>query len=1119
MRRLGLLLGLSLAAGSGLVTAGGCTTTPINSSLRALEQSGRVSFICLGSPLDDRIQQPLERCRNVTAASNKDFSGGTGGSDGSDGTAGTAGSSGTSTPHLYGLVTQTFRGEVAVIDLTTTGGDTLIDQDPSVPGPNFLPIGAQPIGIVSTPGGTASFVTTAEVGREALFAIPSELIIRRNPDQETADEAPPHLSTWPACTLPAAPGEPMLLFDPADDDGLVRESCDDVKRAAPADGKGPLYGSLGARYGSLDQEGHGRQKIVVPLPSLGGIAIYDAQRILDLPNTGKNAFAPCPEPERWVLFDEPVPLINPPPYEPPPGVACVPPEVQAPVIDPALQAIPAGMAHSGDRLYVADLALPLIHRVDVKTPCEPYKLPPLVATSLADPSRIVTTSRLAVTAQPTAALQRFLYADDVGEGTVMVFDVSDDAKSTTPLLREHPEWTPLTPPDRLKFVSAPRDLIVAQRDVAQDVPNTGVAPEGTLCNPDPNVPACDAGTASCDPGTLYRTASDFDSGAAPFKLRGSFGFVLLTNGQIEVIDIEDLDAPCRIPDEPFDTLLGCETNTCTKAQPACPTYYACAPFAADDPPSTEHACELAPPTCTKEKPTCPGDFTCPPFAAGAKTEHDCEFPSVRKDRPGEPCPTGFVAAPFAEGDAPNTVHTCFPGWDGSDELSCNVVQPNTLRSSAFVLNSTKVGNNAPGLTQLPLAFDKNGAFLDTTDDDTIPRIRTSVPAVGEPPLVSVGGISGHADKYGTPGDGDENLVALNLETPRAHSINQTWSVTFEGPLPRIGLVAAELRVRTTGAPDPQNPDGLYDSSAGYCEGGVLSRAAAREQLVASGVAEADLDAEAQDRADRIQLGSAFPDQDSGYWNVVANEPDPDLACSFEECRAVFGDADAPLPARDFVITEAYQDRLLLEDAPAFDASGQQVKASALKAARCCFPTYLSYAVRPGNQWTVVGSQSGYLHHTIADPTTGACRTSCEPFKERMNGRAIRTPRKTEGATDPVTGDQVTRLLPATDGAPEAFINQMLRFSVIDGKDTQPNFKRPISKKPDPNRPQRDTQFRFTTTGAFTPLTVTLLADTRDLAPVGITLVPPTGELAVTDGALQGLITVSLASVSPARQFY
>ncbi len=1105
MRRLGLSLGLLLAAGSGLVAAGGCTTNPIETSLRALEESGRASFVCLGSPLDARIQRPLEDCRNVTAETNKDFSaGGTGGTAGAGGSAGSSGGSGgtttttgtagaggeanNSTPHLYALVTQTFRGEVAVIDLTTAGTDSLIDQDPSVPGPNFLPIGAQPTGIVSTPGGTASFVTVAEVGKEAIYAIPSDLIVRRKPAEETADEPPPHLSTWPSCSLPAAPGEPMLVNDPADAMGLVRESCDADTRVDPDK-------ETGALHGSLDQEGHGRQKLVVPIPSLGGLAILDAQTILNLHDehpggdpTKPYPFDPCPI-ERWVLLDGDVPVINPPPNDPPPGVACVQPKVTLPEYDPSLKPMPAGMVKAGERLYVADLALPLIHRLDVTTPCSPNELPPLLATSADDPSRVVTTSRLAVTAQPTGALQRFLYADDVGEGTVMVFDVSDGATSTTPMVRPHPEWTPLTPRDRLRFVSAPRDLIVAQRDVAQDTPGTGVAPEGTLCNPDPNAPSCDASTTTCDPGTLYRPATDYSSGAGPRKLRGSFGFVLLTNGQIEVIDIEDLDAPCRVPDEPFDPLLGCHAPTCTKASPKCRKYYDCPSFAADDAPDAEHDCQ--PPTVTK----------------------------LNADQTDATCPPNFVASGFTKADPVGTEHICFEAWSGSDEISCNVVQPNTLRSAAYIVNSTKVGNNAPGLTQLPLAFDKNGAFLDPIDDPTVPRIRATVPEVGEPPLVSVAGVSGHADQYGTPGDGDANLIALNLETPRAQNISQTWAVTFEGPLPRLGLVEAELRVRITGDPDPNAPDGLYDSSASYCEGGVTSRAAVRDQLVASGVPEAQLDADAEDYADRIQITSSIPEQDNSYWKIAASDPDPEVACTFDECRAAFGDADAPLPSRDFIITEAYQDRLLLEDAPALNAAGEEVKASALKAARCCFPTFLEYVVRPGNQWTVVGAASGYLHHTVPDPETGACRTSCEPYKERMTGRAARTERKTVNVSDPETGDTVTRVLTVNDGSPTAFINQMLRFAVIDGKNTQPSFKRAIDKKADPNRPLRDTQFRVTTTGAFSPMTISLLADTRDLAPVGITFVPPTGELAVTDGALQGLITVNLSSVSSSRQFY
>ncbi len=123
MRRIGLSLGLLTAAGTTLVASGGCTTNPINSALRALEESGRVSFVCLGDPASPNAARPLEDCRNRTAESNNDYVGGAAGADGlgasgGAGGAGGAGGSGVSsaatneTPHLYALVTQTFRGEV-----------------------------------------------------------------------------------------------------------------------------------------------------------------------------------------------------------------------------------------------------------------------------------------------------------------------------------------------------------------------------------------------------------------------------------------------------------------------------------------------------------------------------------------------------------------------------------------------------------------------------------------------------------------------------------------------------------------------------------------------------------------------------------------------------------------------------------------------------------------------------------------------------------------------------------------------------------------------------------------------------------------------------------------------
>jgi len=1094
MRRLRLLHGLLLLPAAGLLSAGGCTTNPINTSLRALEQSGRASFVCLASPLDAKVPLPLDACRGSIAEKSNDYStsggsAGAGGSGGSTGGAGgaTAGSGGggaggssasaSSIPHLYALVTQTFRGEVAVIDLTTTGNDSLIDQDPTVPGPNFLPMGAQPTGIVSTPGGTATFVTVGEVGREGIFAIPSTEIVRRKPDEEVASMTPPHLSDWPACSLPAAPGEPMLINDALDDQGRERVTCEGEYDALVT----------GARFGDLTSEGHGRVKIAVPLPSLGGIGIFDAQAILNLHDErpGGDESQPYPFPpcvfERWVKLDTSVPVVSPPQPEPPPGVACVQPKLDPPIPTNAAS-LPAGMALAGGTLYVADLGLPLIHRLDVTSPCEPREVSPLVPFSAEDPRRVVTTSRLAVTPQPTANLKRYLYADDVGEGTVMAFDVSDGSSSLTPLVRPHAEWTPTAPRDRLRFVSAPRDLIVAQRDVALDTTGTGVAAEGIFCDPNPRDCAQfapDATPASfwdgtvCTPGapgTSYQTTSDYSAGAAPYKLRGTFGFVLLTNGQVEIIDIEDLDAPCRGPQTP-DALLGCDMPTCSKGSPTCPDGFVCPSFEPGEADSAVHACLT--PSCKFSQvlgDTCPSSLACPVPAA----EQAVSFQGEHK------------------------TYACSQATSFED--SCNVVMPNTLRGAQYVLNNEKVGNNSPGISQLPLAFDKKGQLQDPTTDTTVPQLRATLPKGGGFPVVSVAGSIVQTDEHGAPVDGKGHMLAINLETPRAQQANQTWSVTFEGALPRLGVVAAELRVD-----NPDNPDGLYDSSAAFCDGGVLSKAAAAEQLLAEGVAKDKIAVRAADLADRVEITAAVPDQDNTYWKVA--ETDPDNSCSFSACNAFFGAADAESvkPTRDFVILEAYEDRLELEDTEGVFSDANGDPRSALEAARCCFPTFLNYLVRPGDQWTVVGSASGYLHHVVPDPVTGACRTSCDPYKSRMNGRARRT-------------DNGALATAVHDGDATAFINQSLRFAVVDGKGTQPGFVL-ADKTKDENRPLRDTQFRVTTTGAFIPLTITLLSDTRDIAPVGITFIQPTGELAITDGALQGLLTISLANVATNRQYY
>ncbi len=93
-----------------------------------------------------------------------------------------------------------------------------------------------------------------------------------------------------------------------------------------------------------------------------------------------------------------------------------------------------------------------------------------------------------------------------------------------------------------------------------------------------------------------------------------------------------------------------------------------------------------------------------------------------------------------------------------------------------------------------------------------------------------------------------------------------------------------------------------------------------------------------------------------------------------------------------------------------------------------------------------------------------------------------------------------------DGAPGAFINPMFRFAVVD--------------PPAPLSPVLGQQFRFVTQGAFKPVLINLSSDgTTLIQPVGMSFVTSTGQLAITDGSINGLILVNLSSSAISRTFF
>lgn len=996
---------LTLSALAGLA---GCSpeTTPI--PVEALSQAGTSAFLCLGEP-GDAPGLPITRCSRRASETPDDFGGEGGGSSGP-------------LPHLYALVTQTSRGEIAVVDMTTKRS-AIIDQDPGTPGASFLPVGARPVDVVASQGGTAAFVAVAEPGREGIFALPSAMVRPR------AGCPAPTLSSWPACSLPAAPGEMLLVSDPPGPDGKLRTSCGAVEPSAPdgaggsdageggaggnepgeggageggaggndageggagggsaggdEPGEGGAGDACGVTRGDLDREGLGRQKLIVSLPDLGGFVVMDAQTLLE---AEPGAFEEC-KIERWVPLQASPPPIAPTP-EAPQGAACVDPGSPASAPQTLARPRPAGLAMAGDRLYIADLDAPVIHVVHMPTPCEPLELPPLLPTSVLEPGRAVTTSRLAVSplTPPGArgglpAFRRYLYAVDAADGSVMVFDISDGASRRTPLVREHAEWNPFQPADRIRLEAPVKDLVIARRDSPAEVPATGVAPEGIRCDPDPSLTVCDDSTTSCDVETLYRTSADYRSGAGPLKLRGSFAYMMLTNGRVAIVDVDDLDAACRGP-RIESAVAGCD-----------------------------------------------------------------------------------VASEPASGEELKT----------SGEASCNVVVPHTPRSQSYILPSEESSRREPGLQGFPVLHDRTGAIVRFSAAG--PKMRATSPSWDPAPALSVAvGANrqpiAQVDAPETAGVDDRGLtlragelqhtLRMNLEDPRAHVVDQAWTVTYEGELPGF----AQTRVAFGADGELRAPD------ARFCGRGVQSRESVKEQLVAAGLPEDEAAERAAERADFVQILSDVPPEDSKHWASA----DPAI-CDFDACSAVYGDVLTSRP--ELRVVEAFDDALTLES--------RSAERDEVAFARCCFAGTVELSVRAGSQWVVRGSISGFLHHVVADPETGVCRNSCDPRLARVNGRVVHTP--ADG--------------PVAEGDPGAFINPMFRFAITGG---------------DP-APERDMQFRFVTQGAFSPLVLNVnRSESAEFAPQSIRWIPATGELAITDGSLQGLIVLSASGLEVSRSF-
>jgi len=441
---------------------------------------------------------------------------------------------------LYAFVTQTIRGEVAIVDLTK---GEVVDLSKSRPGFGFVPVGAVPTDIVATPGGTAVFVGSAESGREAIWVLPSRTIVQTDPS----------LTSFAACALQYPPKEMKLVVEPTrasqdlPPDLPSDPPSDPTQSSVPAKCNGEPYEDLEHLQGdlSLERGVAGTLKLIVSFPDAGALGVIDAQGLIDQPPGSLRA---C-QIERWVPLQVSLPPSLPLQRVPeggfPLGVGvdggvC---EFTARTEVPTRSGYvsrPSGMAYdsSTGKLYVADEDAPVIHVVDASSPCEMTELSPLLPMSASRPERDVRSRAVAVS-PVTSSGKKYLYATDFFDGSVMVFDVSLLSSDRTPLMRPNAWRNPFQPLDRLTFSVPVRGIEFVLRDLPATDPSSGATAVGIGCDPS------DDGSI----GARYRTSSDFSQGARPRNLRGVFAALALLNGEIAIIDVDDFDASCRRPHE------------------------------------------------------------------------------------------------------------------------------------------------------------------------------------------------------------------------------------------------------------------------------------------------------------------------------------------------------------------------------------------------------------------------------------------------------------------------------------------------------------------------------------------------------------------------------------------
>ncbi len=1180
MRKVGIA-GFAVAAFAigAAVFGASCGQTPVNVPIHTFEGAQKVAVVCLkvNDANGNAITPAVPSLQNLCAPVPPNVVGGP-------------------LPyHLISVVTQTTRGELAVVDLTA---GYVVDEDKSTPGINFIPVGRNPTDVAVSPDAAWTYVSSAAPTKPAIYAIPNVRLL----GDSTATSTPPLLLTdLPACSLPQIPLALAVATIPnaSAADGGTGDGGD--AGGSGASGAAVKYSILAL----LGGQGRTPAQVVAIDPTTLTNDVHPTGALPPCTISGATTFSsqlpaswtPGPEWPDGIPYADASLADSEPPVGPPSLCSNTPSdggssdggvpatEVDAGVPqgngdddeagggdaqaedataeDAAVQEMESpdgGAVASGDDasldagfaitlgpvaasspismvlrddvhlLYVADATLPVIHVIDVTQPNAPHELEPLLATSVAQPTRVVQLrSGGMALSPPTRDYKRYLYAIDDPGGSLMVFDVTDLSSPHVPMQRPHQELNPLAPADRLTFAAPVAAVAFVQHDWPVQIPGDTVhAFQGLLCNPNQN--AHPNPTSFIDLGAYYRadqagviqplgTVEGF-----PYRLRGIFAFATLTNGTMVTIDVDDWDAPCRRPDP-------MSAGPITQA-------------------GTVYDGGLT------------GSLDIPQSDAGAAPDSSTFL---------DPYHAPITYQGIISESAAVTLEPFFP-----------VSAPNRIRSGFLLRNDPTAGVHVPTIAQPPELQDLNGTpvttlsqpgtlrplLLPTTLDpgfidpsqiqnptEPDPNARTSFPTVVTFPA---------AKNPPEPG------VRLSFDDPTVQQ-GQDWTVAYEGVLPSSNGIVADitttngfhtLNFTTTGA----NLCGLgiEDWSIGQARATTALEEMESLHLVSnapppSGQAPDPRLTLPSWTTDYVEITDDILPQTDPYWGIPSypasdasasnvnscwalpgkndfvdapNTPAPSshATARFNFCQAVYGtpgtNPDASV-SRDAPILQAYKDHLVVGR---FGFKGQLEQTTnrkvdpgsdnnplSLQLMACCFHKQAAIKVRAGGEWVAVGQNGiGLLHHVVAqpspDPATSRCVLSCDPRDALVNARSFDVPW--------AVPDKCTALPPPASAVAIdrnnvlAMRNPMFSYVTWAGCG-------PLTTPPDAHTlTARDLTWKFSVGGAFSPLTIALSGTNgAAVSPQSMLFIDSLGQLAVVDGAQQGLVLIDLNTVAFSTNYF